>query len=86
MARGEHLKTVNILAIPFDDISRTDIKQGLNVLNSLFSHFLLWQSAMDAARLSAAKSSPMMETINMVRRIIKSILMMHYLHSKWVIT
>lgn len=25
------------------------------------------QSAMDAARLSAAKSSPMMETINMVR-------------------
>lgn len=26
-----------------------------------------WQSAMDAARLSAAKSSPMMETINMVK-------------------
>jgi len=28
--------------------------------------FLLLQSAMDAARLSAAKSSPMMETVNMV--------------------
>lgn len=26
------------------------------------------QSAMDAARLSAAKSSPMMETVNMVRK------------------
>ena len=30
--------------------------------------FLSIQSAMDAARLSAAKSSPMMETINMVKR------------------
>lgn len=32
-----------------------------------FQIFFLRQSAMDAARLSAAKSSPMMETINMVR-------------------
>lgn len=38
-----------------------------NIYCTHYFLFFLWQSAMDAARLSAAKSSPMMETINMVR-------------------
>lgn len=67
------LNYLSLRATEQEKVNSTTSKQVITETRVRFYHrldttlFLLLQSAMDAARLSAAKSSPMMETINMVK-------------------